>query len=95
MPSNKKSDENSNKILNNENIKLTFNINGEPIKKCINCNSNMLLGELRTSISKMAGRDLMGEIYIYEGRKLDKTLTLEENGLKSESFITAISGVHY
>ena len=96
MPSNKKSDENSNKILSNENIKLTFNINGEPIKKCINCNSNMRIGELRTSISKMAGRDLMwGEIYIYEGRKLDETLTLEENGLKSESFITAISGVHY
>ena len=55
----------------------------------------MRLGELRTSMSKMAGRDLMWEIYIYEGRKLDKTLTLEENGLKNESFITAISGVHY
>ncbi len=65
------------------------------LKKCINCNSNMRIGELLTSISKMAGRDLMWEIYIYEGRKLDETLTLEENGLKSESFITAISGVHY
>ena len=55
------------------------------------CNSNMRIGELRT----MAGRDLMWEIYIYEGRKLDETLTLGENGLKNESFITAISGVHY
>ena len=95
LPSNKKSNENSNKILNNENIKLTFNINGEPIKKCINCNSNMRIEELRTSISKMAGRDLMWEIYIYEGRKLDENLTLGENGLKSQSFITVISDVHY
>ena len=95
MPSNKKSNENSNKILNNENIKLTFNIIGEPIKKCIICNSNMRIEELLTSISKMAGRDLMWEIYIYEGRKLDENLTLGENGLKSQSFITVISGVHY
>lgn len=95
MPSNKKSNENNNIILKNENIKLTFNINGEPMKKCINCNSNMPIEELRTSISKMAGRDLSWEIYIYEGRKLDENLTLGENGLKSQSFITVISGVHY
>ena len=55
----------------------------------------MRIEELRTSISKMAGRDLMWEIYIYEGRKLDENLTLGENGLKSQSFITVISDVHY
>ena len=95
LPSNKKSDENNNKILKNESIKLTFNINGEPNKFYYCCNPNMRIDELRKIISNMARRDLKWEIYIYEGRKLDANLTLGENGLKNESYVTIISDVHY
>ena len=95
LPSSKKSDENNNKILKNESIKLTFNINGEPNKFYYCCNPNMRIDELRKMISNMAFRDLNWEIYIYEGRKLDENLTLGENGLKNESYVTIISDVHY
>ena len=42
-------------LNNNEKIKLSFDINGDLKKYCIDCNSNLLLGELIHRIKDMAG----------------------------------------
>ena len=84
-----------NKYLNNnEKIRLSFNINGELKKYCIDCYSNLLLGKLMHRIIGMVGI-IHCPLIIYEGRKLEEYLTLRENGLKSESHITIIHSVHY
>ena len=88
LPSSKKSE--------GENIKLLiFNINGKQ-KCCVGCDSNMRIKELEYRIENLIGRKSNQEpLFIYEGRKLDENLTLGENGLKNESYVTIISDVHY
>ena len=88
LPSSKKSE--------GENIKLLiFNINGKQ-KCCVGCDSNMRIKELEYRIENLIGRKSNREpLFIYEGRKLDENLTLGENGLKNESYVTIISDVHY
>ena len=83
-------------LNNNEKIKLSFDINGDLKKYCIDCNSNLNLRELIPRIIDMAGiKNFFGLLFIYEGRKLNEGLTLCENGLKNESHITIIHSVHY
>ena len=79
----------------NENIKLNFIINGEGKIYCINCNTNKIIGELIKEIQGMIGIHLTDPLLIYEGKRLNERLTLDENGLKNESFITIIHEVHY
>ena len=88
LPSSKKSE--------GENIKLLiFNINGKQ-QCCVGCDSNMRIKELEYRIENLIGRKSNQEpLFIYEGRKLDENLTLGENGLKNESYVTIISDVHY
>ena len=90
-----KSEVKNNNLNNNENIKLYVNINGEPTKYCFIFNSNMRVIELIDRIKEMENINFYEELLIYEGRKLDKFLTLSENGLKNEGHITIIYGVHY
>ena len=80
---------------NNENIKINFIINGEGKMYCINCNTNKRVGELIEEIQRMIGIHLINPLLIYEGKRLDESLTLCENGLKNQSFITIIHEVHY
>ena len=80
---------------NNENIKINFIINGEGEMYCINCNTNKRVGELIEEIQRMIGIHLINPLLIYEGKRLDESLTLCENGLKNQSFITIIHEVHY
>ena len=83
-------------LNNNEKIKLSFDINGDLKKYCIDCNSNLNLRELIPRIIDMAGiNNFFGLLFICEGRKLNEGLTLCENGLKNESHITIIHSVHY
>lgn len=84
-------------LYNNEKIKLSFEINGNLKKFCIDCDSNMRLDELEERIRSMLGIKFHSweKLFIYEGRKLNETLTLGENGLKNESLIIIIDGVHY
>ena len=86
-----------NKYLNNnEKIRLSFDINGGLKKYCIDCDSNLILGELIHRIRGMVEiTNFLCPLFIYEGRKLKEYLTLLENGLKSESHITIIHSVHY
>lgn len=87
-----------NKYLNNnEKIKLSFNINGGLKKYCIECNSDMIVYQLLGIIRDIREfyKPLLSPIFIYEGRKLYEHSTLRENGLKNDSHITIIEGVHY
>ena len=85
----------NNNNKNNENIRLNFIINGERNKYCIDCLSNMGIRELIDRIQGMIKTNLYCPLLIYEGKKLDEILTLSENGLKNDSLVTIIHGVHY
>ena len=80
---------------NNENIKINFIINGEGKIYCINCNSNERTQVLTDKIQRMTSIRLVDPLLIYEGKRLENHLTLSENGLKNDSFVTIIHEVHY
>jgi len=83
-------------LNNNEKIKLNFNINGGPKKYCIDCFSNMEFRELIFRIEVVVGFRFVEQLlWICEGRKLDEKLTIGENGLKNEDYITIITDVQY
>ena len=85
----------NNNNKNNENFRLYFIINGERNKYCIDCRSNMSIRELIYRIQDMINTKLNWPLLIYEGKKLDETLTLGKNGLKNDGLVTIIHGVHY
>ena len=80
---------------NIEDIRLNFIINGERNKYCLNCQSNISVRELIEKIQRMINIHLRDPLFIYEGKKLDENLTLGKNGLKNNSLVTIIHGVHY
>ena len=62
----------------------------------MDCQSNMSIIELINRIKLMIDTELKWPLLlIYEGKKLDETLTLGKNGLKNDSLVTIIHGVHY
>ena len=94
MPLKRKSIEINKNINNNEKIKLNFHINGDLKNFSIECNSNKILREI---IYENHYENKIGyvNLLIYEGRKLDESRTIGENGLKNEGIVTIITDVHY
>ena len=94
FPLKRKSIEINKNINNNEKIKLNFHINGDIKNFSIECNSNKILRDL---IYENHYENKIGNVklLIYEGRKLDESRTIGENGLKNEGIVTIITDVHY
>ena len=94
FPLKRKSIEINKNINNNEKIKLNFHINGDLKNFSIECNSNKILREI---IYENHYENKIGyvNLLIYEGRKLDESRTIGENGLKNEGIVTIITDVHY